>query len=253
MMSTTAMPTAPPPAPEAPALSEPQRIINVFVAPSTTFNDIRRNASWWAPFVLLAIMAYAMVGVVSAKVGFEQVTENGLKMRPKQAQQLESLPPGEHDRRLAVMTSVTKGISYAFPIVQLIVLAIIALLMLATMNFGAGAQTKFGQCMAVTVYASLPGIIKSLLAILLLCLGVGVESFTFQNPIASNASVFATVGTPLYALLSAFDVFNIWVLLVAGIGFSTISGLKRSTTWAMVFGWYAFSTLLSVGAADLFT
>src|SRR5437868_13796677 len=92
-MSTTALPTAPPPEAPTPALSEAERILDTFVAPSKTFADIRRKASWWAPFVLLAIMAYAMVGTVSAKVGWDQVNENQMKMRPRQAQQLESLPP----------------------------------------------------------------------------------------------------------------------------------------------------------------
>ncbi len=252
-MSTTAVPTAPPPEQPTGGLSEAQRIINVFVAPSKTFNDIRRKSSWWAPWLLMAVMSYALVATVSAKVGWEQVNENQLKMRPRQAQQLESAPPAQRDRQMAMMTTMTKGISYAFPIISLLVFAIIALLMMATMNFGAGAQTRFGQCLAVTIYAGLPGLIKSGLAILLLLLGVGVESFTFQNPIASNASVFATVGTPLYAGLSALDVFNIWVLLLAGIGFSAISGLKRSTTTAMVFGWYIFSTLISVGATAMFS
>ena len=33
--------------PETQSLSEVERVIDTFVAPSKTFTDIRRNASWW--------------------------------------------------------------------------------------------------------------------------------------------------------------------------------------------------------------
>jgi hypothetical protein len=43
--------------PQEPApLSEPQRLVDVFIAPSKTFTDLRRNASWWAPFLITAIV-----------------------------------------------------------------------------------------------------------------------------------------------------------------------------------------------------
>ena len=251
-MASTTTPTPDPAAQPASApLSEMQRMLYVFSAPSKTFTDIRRKASWFAPFILLAIMSYALVGAVSAKVGWDQVNDNQLKLRPKQLAQIENLPSDQREKRLAIMVTVTKGISYAFPVVQLVVLVIIAAIMMATMNFGAGARAGFGQCLAVTVYASLPGLIKSALAILFLLLGVGVEDFTFQNPIASNLSALpgVTAGTRLYQLLASFDIFNFWVLILAGIGFSIISGLKRSTTLAMVFGWYFLSALIGVAFA----
>jgi len=34
-------------APETVPLSEGARIVNTFIAPSKTFTDLRRNASWW--------------------------------------------------------------------------------------------------------------------------------------------------------------------------------------------------------------
>jgi len=252
-MASTVTPTPDPAVvPASAPLSEAQRILYVFSAPSKTFTDIRRKASWFVPFVLLAIVSYAFVATVATKVGWDQVNDNQLRMRPKQAAQIENLPPDQRARQLGIMVTVTKGISYAFPVVQLIVLVIIALIMMATLNFGAGARAGFGQCLAVTVYASLPGLIKSGLAILFLLLGVGgVENFTFQNPIASNLSALPGIeaGTRLYALLAGFDIFSFWVLILAGLGFSIISGVKRSTTTAMVFGWYFLSVLLGVAFA----
>jgi hypothetical protein len=234
-------------------LSQAQRIINVFVAPTKTFNDIKRSSSWWAAWLLMAVVSFGFVATAAQKVGWEEIQQNQMKMNPKQMERLEKAPPDQRERQLRIGLTVTKGISFVFPVIQLVLLSVIALIMMATMNFGASAQTKFGQCLAVTMYSALPGLVKILLAIVFLFLGIGVEGFTFQNPIATNPGVFAQVGTPLYALLSAFDIFTFWTLILAGIGFACISGLKRATTTAMVFGWWAFGTLIGVGMAALFS
>jgi hypothetical protein len=42
--------------PEEPApLSEGRRLIDTFFAPRKTFTDLRRNASWWAPYLIIAV------------------------------------------------------------------------------------------------------------------------------------------------------------------------------------------------------
>ena len=241
------MSTASQAAPEGAALSEPQRIINTFIAPSKTFTDIKRNASWWVPWLLMAIMSYALSYTVAKKVGWEQVNENQLRMSPKRAAQVENLPPDQRERQMNIGVKVTQGIAYAFPIIALIFTAIISLIMMATLNFGAGAHVGFKQSWAVVIYASLPGIVKSALAIITLWAGANPEGFTFQNPVATNLGGLFTPGTPMYSLASAADIISIWTLILSGIGFSTISGLKRSTTISIVFGWYLFITLIGAG------
>ena len=61
------------PEPTGPGLSEPQRLVNTFIAPSKTFTDIRRNASWWVPLFLICIFSIAFFVMIDKKVGFEQV------------------------------------------------------------------------------------------------------------------------------------------------------------------------------------
>ncbi|MGB7554313.1 MAG: hypothetical protein WBM04_08060 [Candidatus Korobacteraceae bacterium] len=39
---------------EQPPLSQAERVVDTFVAPSKTFTDIRRNATWWVPWVLIS-------------------------------------------------------------------------------------------------------------------------------------------------------------------------------------------------------
>jgi hypothetical protein len=236
-----------------PALSEPQRIINTYVAPTKTFNDVRRNASWWAPWLLMAVVGWGMTFMVAQKVGFEQVAENQLRLQPKAMERIEKLPPDQRARQMRVQVGVTKGIAIGFPIVNLIVLAAIAGILLLTGNFAAGGDLTYGRTLAVVVYASLPNLIKALLVIITLLAGVAPEGFTFQNPLASNLSILASPPGPLYTLLQSIDAFTIWTLSLSAIGLTCISKLKRGTAFGIVFGWWAVTVLIGVGFAAMFS
>ena len=77
--SAPPQPTQPPQLLQGPApLSEGQRILDTFFAPSQTFTDLRRSASWWAPFLIIAIVGLLFVYVVDQKVGFRKVSELSL-------------------------------------------------------------------------------------------------------------------------------------------------------------------------------
>jgi len=235
-------------------LSEPQRIINTFVAPTKTFTDRKRVGRWWVPWLLISLLSYVVVAVVAQKIGFEQVTENQIKLAPKRAEQLDKLPPGERASRMQTAAKITQAISYAIPIPTLIIFFIIAAVLMATFKFGAGAEIPFPTALAVVSYSYLPGLVRGLLTIASVLAGSDPESFNFENPVASNLGhlVSPTSSPPLYALLSRIDLFSIWICVLMGIGFAAVSKLKRSTTMAVVFGWYALITLIGVGWAALF-
>ncbi len=243
------MSTALGPAPER--LSESARIVNTFVAPSKTFTDLKRNARWWVPFVLIAIFSYALVGAVAQKIGFEQVTLNQMRLAPKRMEKFEQMPPEQRQQALDMAVKITKGISYAIPVFNLLYFLIVAGVLMGSFNLGAGADIPFAKALAVSVYAYLPGVIKAILAIAAIYAGANPEGFNFQNPVASNLGVLVdpAASPALYSLLSAMDVFSLWSLVLMGIGFACLSKLKRSTTFGVVFGWWALIVLVRMGWA----
>ena len=138
-MAAAPLPPMSAPAPELAPLSEGARILNTFIAPSKTFTDLRRNAAWWAPFLLMAIVSTFLVYSVGQKIGFRKVTENQLQMAPKQAAQLDNLPADQREHQLEQRTTGTKYISYIFPVITLIIWIIIATALFATFKFAANA------------------------------------------------------------------------------------------------------------------
>jgi hypothetical protein len=237
-----------------PPLSEPARIINTFFAPSRTFTDLRRNASWWAPFLIIAIVSLSFVYTVDQKVGFRRVAENTIQSQPKQADRMERLPAADREKAMQQQATFTKIFSYAFFLIMLIWYAIVAGVLLATLKFGASADVKFKTLFALCIYASIPALLKSLLAILSLLAGVSTDSFTFQNPVATNPGYFVdrAAHPVLGSLLTSFDIFTIWTLALAAIGITCITKVKRGTAFAVVFGWFAVLVLIGVALTAAF-
>jgi hypothetical protein len=248
-------PVAPSPAAEAAPPSEGARILNTFIAPSKTFTDLRRSAMWWAPFLLMAIISTVFVYAVDQKIGFRKVTENQVQMSPKQSAQLDNMPADQRETQMRQRTTGTKFVSYMFPAVTLIIWLIIATLLFATFKFVAGADVTFKVSLAIVIFAALPGALKTLLAMASVLAGMSPDSFSFQNPVATNPGYFLNPADNvfLYSIMSSLDIFLIWTLILTAIGFMSVSKVKRGTAFAIVFGWWVLFTLAGAGLGAMFS
>jgi|ERR1700728_1981094 hypothetical protein len=234
--------------PQPAALSEGRRLIGTFFSPGKTFLDLRRNASWWAPFLVIAIVSLSFIYVVDQKVGFSKVVENMIQLQPKQAERIDRVPADQRQTVMQRQAAITKFISYAVPVIALVIYAVFAGLLFATLKFAASGDLKYKTLFAVIVYSRLPLIFGPLLAILSLLAGVNSDGFNLQNPVATNAGYFiGPDGSPiLRALLTPFDVFSLWSLILTAIGITCITKVKRGTAFAVVFGWFAVYVLGTV-------
>lgn len=211
--------------------------------------DLKRKSGWLVPFLLIAIVSVFFIWAVDTKIGFDKVTENQIKLNPKAMDRLDKLTPEQRQRQLNLSAKIAKYSSYASPVIALVVMLIIAGVYLGTFNFGMGAQLKFGTTLGVVMYAALPGVLKSLLAVVTLFAGIDPDGFMIQNPVATNlgALVDPTVHRTLFSLGTGLDVFTIWSLILTGIGFSCVSKVKRGAAMGVVFGWYIVYMLVAAG------
>jgi hypothetical protein len=239
------------PEPSGPGLSEPQRLVNTFIAPSKTFTDIRRNASWWVPLLLISISAIAFFVTIDKKVGFEQVARTMLANN-KAIQQLD---PAQQEQAYARTAIGLKFGEYGAPIFILIYVLITAAVLMATFNFMMDAQVSFSQSMAIVMYGWLPGIVSSILAILALAFG-DPEGFRMDNPVGTNPAHFmdpATTSKFLYTMLTSIDVISLWIVILIGIGFALNAKKKISIGSAIttVAVWYFIVKLFGAGFAAM--
>jgi hypothetical protein len=254
MAAAPVLPTLPA-TPEPAPLSQGARIVDTFIAPSKTFTDLGRSASWWGPFLLMIVVSTVFVYTAGQKIGFRKIMENQMQAQPKAQERLEKLPAEQREQQMAGGAKFTGIISYAFPVITLIIWLIIAGVLFGTFKFAAGADITFKVSLAIVIYAALPLMVKTLLALLSVVAGMSPDSFSFQNPVATNPGYFMNPSDNvfLYSLASGLDIFMIWTLALTAIGFTCVSKVKRGTSFAIVFGWWAFFSLAGAALAGAFS
>lgn len=239
----------------AAGLSQWQRVTNIFSAPTKTFEDIQRgNRSWWLPLILIAVATYLLFAIITYKIGIQQVVENQIHMNSQAEARLAQVSQAQREMASSISLKVTQGTFIANPILTMIGIAVMSLGLLGTINFGFGGKASFGSIFAVFYYAILPSIIKTLLGIVVIFAGMAPESFNIKNFAPTNLGAFLNpleTNKALYALVTSLDIVQIWTLVLLGIGTATVAGVKRSSGYLAVFGWWVVFVLVGVGIAAI--
>ena len=236
-----------------PGLSQWQRVANIFSAPSKTFEDIKRgNRSWWLPFLIMALVGYILFAAVTFNIGMQKVVDNQVKMDPKAEERMAQATPEQREVSDKIALNITKGIFIGNPLLLLLFTAILTVGLWGTINFVFGGKASFGSIFVVWMYAGLPSIVKTLLGTLVIYAGAEPESFNIKNFAPTNLGAFLNpmeTNKALYSLASSIDVITIWPLVLLGIGAAIVAGVKRSSGYIAVFGWWAIFVLVGIGWA----
>lgn len=238
-------------------LSQLERVTNIFSVPSKTFKDIQNgNRSWWMPFLIIFVTGMILFGAITKEVTWKGVYENQQRAMPEFAKRMmENMPP-EQRAKQAQVGPMNQEVTWALaPFGLLLINVVSAGILLATVNFGFGGRAKFGQILSVSMYAALvvwP--IRLLLGAVALFAGATPEGFNIQNVAGTNVGYYLNQQeTPaaLYYLATALDPLVIWSMALTAIGVATVAGIKRSSGYIAVFGWWALLTLIFTAVAAI--
>jgi hypothetical protein len=203
----------------------------------------------------MVLIGYVFFAAVTFKVGWATVAENAIHLNPKSEEKLNQAPPAQKEMAMKITQYSMEGGFAASPVLVLIVVALSSLVLWGTINLGFGGKATFGNIFVVSIFAGLPGIIKTLLGAIVIFVVNTPESFNlnnfaptslgaFMNPLETNAA--------LYKLATALDVTSIWGMVLTAIGIAIVAGVKRSSGYIAVFGWWALIVLITVGWAAAF-
>jgi hypothetical protein len=173
-------------------------------------------------------------------------------MDPKAQERMANASPEQKAMGTKISVAITQGVFIGGPVVGMIGAAVVALVLWGTINFGFGGRSKYGSIFAVCYYAWLPASIKAILGAIVIYAGMAPESFNIKNFAPTNLGAFldpVETNKALYSLATSLDVLTIWTLVLMGIGIATVAGVKRSSGYIAVFGWWAIIVLLGVGWA----
>ena len=85
--------------------------------------------------------------------------------------------------------------------------------------------------------------------------GMAPESFNIKNPAPTNIGAFLSpldTNAALYTLATSIDAVQIWSMALLAIGLATVAGVKRSSGYIAVFGWWAIIVVLGTAMAGIF-
>lgn len=232
-------------------LSQLERVVDTYVAPTATFRDVLRDASWWLPFVLGIIVSLFFVYSVDRQIGFDQVAQANINRNAQAQQRMSSVPEAQRAQTVHIIAISTRIASYAYPAITLIIALIAAGILMASFNLGLGAQASFKQYLAVWFYGGLPLLIKYLIAGIAIFAGASAEQFDIRNPVGTNIGWYLSSDSPtwLRTMFSSVDIFTIWAVVLLVIGCAMIAKVKRSSAAFVVVGWWILIILGSTVVA----
>lgn len=225
-------------------LSEPQRIANIFFAPSKTFEDIRWKSSWWVPWLLISISSVVFGIVFVHKVDLVHIARQQIEQSSR-ASTFEKAPPDQQEAQLKFLAKFIEVSFYFAPLYTLITVVILAAILMAIFNFGLEAGIPYVRYLAIVFYACLPLVISSLLTALVIGMHSDPNTIDVRNPIATNPAYFMDPSSNkfVYGLLSGIELFRIWIifLIALGISVNSVKGKVRlGTALTVLFAIYAF-------------
>jgi hypothetical protein len=253
MAAASVLPASPAPTPEPAPLSEGARIVDTYIAPSKTFTDLRRNASWWGPWILISIFSIVFVYAMGKQVGFDQISKNQVA-HSSRADQFDKLPADQQAKQIQLSSKIIGFFAYGSPLLILFYVLIETVVLWVTFKFAAQAETSFKQAYAIMLYAGLPGIIGAILGTISLFAGVNPEGFDINNPVGTNLAYYLdpeTTGKFVRGMASSLDVLSIWSIVLIGIGFACTSKVKRTNAIVIVAVWFLVFKLATSALASM--
>ena len=108
--------------------------MDAYLAPSKTFEDVKRDASWWFPFLLTAFLAVVFSYVVLNKIGLPTLIDGVVHQTPSLEERLANSTPEQAEALRHGMEMQFKFM-YVSPLIFIVVGMIVAAIFLGTANF----------------------------------------------------------------------------------------------------------------------
>jgi hypothetical protein len=225
--------------PQPSGMGEFSRLIGVFFEPKKTFEDIARRPTFLLPMLLVIVCSLAFTVTLSQKIGWERIITQQMSQSSRTAE----MPPEQRQQAIEFGMKIASVMAYAGPIVGVPLYYVISSAVLLGIVAGImSAGVKFKQVLAAMAWASLPGLLASVLGIVVM-FTKNPDDFNINNPIAFNPGAFMDPQSSskfVYSLASSFDVFVIWTILLIATGLKAAAGKKLSfggALFAVVLPW----------------
>jgi len=235
----------PPPPPEKiapaeqPEMSEASTLLNIFMEPGRTFEDLRKKPRFILGLILIAILASASVFALYQKVGEEGV-RRAVNEQLDRSPQTANMPAEQRQGIVSLNLTIQKFM----PLIVIVIVTVFVFLIGLFYFLGAkafGGNGGFLHAVSVVVYSSIPpAVIGGIAGFIVLALksaeDIDLSAAQRGGLVQANPSMFidGKAQPVLAAILSSIDVFQIWGWILAAIGLRITNKLSSGSAWAVV-------------------
>jgi hypothetical protein len=229
------------------------RIFGALFSPKATFEDIAKRPSWIAPVILLTVLSGIVCFAINQRIDWREYINHQIEQSPQAA----NLSPEQKQQRVEGGAKFAPIISYVFGVPAFLVITlVIGGVMLGAFNLLGGANLNYKTSLAIVTHSYVPGVLSSLLFILVLYLKP-FGTVDLDNPVATNAAAFLQGDSPkwLLKLMGSFDLFSFWSIGLMGVGFAAANPKKLTfgKSLGIVISVWAIYVLLKTGWAFIFS
>lgn len=220
------------------------KIIGVFTSPTETFKQIDEQPTWVLPFIIMVVIILA-----------SQFLLLDISLADRMAIiQARDIPAEQMQAAQASMEGPMKYIGFVFmPIGLIIMWVIMAAVFLFTGNVVMGGKTSFKKMLAVVSWSSLIGIVQVPLYSFLVYSKGTTHGVTTSLAALLPLHAIGEKPTLLYQLLSKFDVFTIWQLILWILGVSVMYNFTVKKSSTMIISIWVIYIIFSIALGQLFS
>jgi hypothetical protein len=226
-----------PPKPEQSSMFED--FMDIFYAPSKVFAR-RANSSFWGPLLVVslvtAIFAFVNRDVMSAIFDAEYA---------RGAAAAQAKNPQITAEQLASMRGIQEKMASFFMYIGTPIFIFIVSLLAWLSAKLVGAKVTYGQAVLIMAFAWVPRVVQALVNTVQKLI-FDTTSITGMNSFSFSPARFMdpdTTSKALVALAGRFDLFTIWLTILAGIGIAVIGKVPRSKGYIAAAILFALGTL----------
>ena len=226
-------------------------------SPKPTFESIVRRPTWILPVILIVVVSVVMIFVFRQRVGWRDYMIRQNQQSSRAQKQMESMTAAEREKMINTQTKIAPIVTYiAVVVLPFIAAVVVAAVLMLAFNLIHGTKMKFVPSLAIVSYSWVPGLIGALLGIFILFIK-DPSTVDLENLVASNAGAFLSDDSPkwLLTLLTMFDFFAFWNMILMAIGFSAANPKKISFGKALgtIVGVWLIYVVIKVGLTAAFS
>lgn len=226
----------------APEMNVFNRIINVFFAPSKTFEALAAKPDWVTPLIFILLIFLTTSSLLKDVIQKEQAvaTREAIMKNP-------NIPDSQKEQTTEQSVSMMKKF-WAVGIGVGLIVVIIFYLMGGMFLFVGGSKILKGpgtylQVLSIFGYSGFIDVLAAIIKIPLMMLNQTMRVDTGLGMLLGEEAT----RTPLYVFLSKFDIFTFWQLGVLIVGVSVLYKFSKEKSAGLVIGLWLLWVLISVG------